>query len=391
MPVAAHASAPVPSVPRSAAAPAGRELAPENALKSWGNNRSGQLGDGTFAEFRPIATSVRGLISAEIMKIAAGGGAASTGHGLALMTDRTVQSWGANTWGQLGDGTAQSRNTPGPVVDLSHVRDVAAGGQHSLALLDDQTVVAWGRNNDGQLGNGSDHDSSVRVRVEGLDKVVAIAAGLDHSLAMREDGTVWAWGYNANGQLGDGTTISRNAPVPVKGLTGVTRIAAGCNHNLALSGQPGSSNTVKAWGYNADGQLGDESTTNRLAPVQTQNSRLDGVSQIAAGCNHSLAVTDGQLKAWGKNASGQIGNGTTDNRTAPVRVPLLLGVKQVAGGRAHTVALLANGTVRSWGANGPGQLGDGTTTDSRVPVTTETFIEADKIAAPVGGDFSLAN
>ncbi|MEE4496240.1 RCC1 domain-containing protein [Streptomyces sp. BE230] len=394
-PLAAHAAAPTSASPSHAAAPAGKALAQEKRLKSWGNNRAGQLGDGTWTDFRTTATTVLGLTSAEVTKIAAGGGGPSTGHGLALLTDGTVQSWGANGSGQLGDGSVFSHNAPGQVVNLSNAVGIAAGGGHSLALLDDGTVMAWGRNNYGQLGNGTNSDSSVPVRVEGLNKVVAIAGGLNHSLALREDGTVWAWGYNINGQLGDGTSASRNVPSPVGGLSGVTRIAAGCNHNLALVGASDSKgNTVKAWGYNATGQLGDNSTINRYTPVDTQGIWLGGISQIAAGCNHSLAVTDhdDKLKVWGQNTSGQLGDGTTDYRITPVPVPGLKGVQLVTGGREHTVALLGDGTVRSWGANGSGQLGNGTTTDSSTPMTTLTGLTgADKIATPVGSDFSMAN
>ncbi|MFJ4794990.1 RCC1 domain-containing protein [Kitasatospora purpeofusca] len=383
-----------------AAVPVGSAHAQEKRLKSWGNNRSGQLGDGTWTDFRTTATTVLGLTSAEVVKIAAGGAGPTNGHGLALLTDRTVQSWGSNGSGQLGDGSVFSHNAPGQVVNLSNATDIAAGGAHSLALLADQTVVAWGKNNYGQLGNGTNADSSVPVRVEGLNKVIAIAGGLNHSIALREDGTVWAWGYNINGQLGDGTSASRNVPSPVTNLTGVTRIAAGCNHNLALVGPPSggtkptSGNSLKAWGYNATGQLGDNSTISRYAPVDAQGIWLGGVSQIAAGCNHSLAVTDSdnRLKAWGQNTSGQIGDGTTDYRITPVPVPDIKGVQLVSGGREHTVALLGDNTVRSWGNNGSGQLANGTTTDSSTPVTSLTALTGvDKIAAPVGGDFSLAN
>ncbi|MFK0230859.1 RCC1 domain-containing protein [Streptomyces sp. NPDC090303] len=371
----------------------------EKRLKSWGSNRSGQLGDGTWTDFRTTATTVLGLTSAEVVKIAAGGAASAKGHGLALLTDRTVQSWGSNESGQLGDASVFSHNAPVQVVNLSDAVDIAAGGTHSLALLGDQTVVAWGRNNYGQLGNGTNSDSSVPVPVEGLNKVIAIAAGLHHTLALREDGTVWAWGHNINGQLGDGTSASRNVPAPVAGLTGVSKIAAGANHNLALVGAPASvrspdGQVVMAWGRNAFGQLGDDSTINRFTPVKTLDTWSGGVSQIAAGGDHSMAVTgsDNLLHAWGQNTSGQLGDGTTDYRITPVRVPELTGVQIVAGGREHTVVLLGDDTVRSWGSNGSGQLGNSTTTESAVPVTTLTALSGvDKIAAPVGGDFSMAN
>ncbi|MFI1385845.1 RCC1 domain-containing protein [Embleya sp. NPDC020886] len=366
----------------------------EKRLKAWGNNRAGQLGDGTWADFRTTATTVLGLTSAEVVKIAAGGSGPTNGHGLALLTDRTVQSWGANESGQLGDGSVFSHNAPGQVVNLSNATDIAAGGAHSLALLADGTVVAWGRNNYGQLGNGTNTDSSVPVRVEGLNKVAAIAAGLNHGIALREDGTVWAWGYNINGQLGDGTSASRNVPSPVSGLSGVVRIAAGGNHNLALVGAAGPHGSMmRAWGHNASGQLGDGTTENRYTPVDTAIGTGD-ISLIAAGATHSIAVTggDNSLYAWGRNTSGQLGDGTTDNRNKPVPVPDLTGVRLAVCGREHTAALLGDGTLRSWGGNGSGQLGNGTTTDSSTPVTTLTTLTGvDKIAAPVGGDFGMAN
>ncbi|WP_316529663.1 RCC1 domain-containing protein [Kitasatospora brasiliensis] len=366
----------------------------DKRLKSWGNNRSGQLGDGTWADLRTTATTVLGLTGTEVVKIAAGGAGATLGHGLALLTEGTVQSWGVNGSGQLGDGTVFSHNTPGKVAHLADATDIAAGGAHSLALLADGTVMAWGHNTHGQLGNATTTDSSVPVRVQGLHQIVAIAAGLHHSLALREDGTVWAWGYNANGQLGDGTSTNRGIPVPVTALSGITQIAAGASHSLALAGTPGSATTVKAWGYNATGQLGDNTTINRYTPVTTQGSWGAGVTRITAGCNHSLAVTDTdhRLKAWGQNTSGQLGDGTTVFRTTPVTVPGLTGVRLVAAGREHTIALSHARTVHSWGNNGSGQLGDGTTTDSTTPVATPTTLTGiDKLAAPVGGDFSLAN
>ncbi|MFF0142396.1 RCC1 domain-containing protein [Streptomyces sp. NPDC005227] len=366
----------------------------DKRLKSWGNNRAGQLGDGTWTDFRTSTTTVIGLTSAEVVKIAAGGTGPANGYGLALLTDHTVLSWGINDSGQLGDGSVSGHNAPGQVVDLSTARDIAAGGSHSLALLDDQSVVAWGRNNHGQLGNGTTADSSVPVRVEGLTKVIAVAAGLHHSLALREDGTVWAWGHNTNGQLGDNTTDHRSTPVPVTSLTGVSQIAAGANHNLALVGPSGNGGVVMAWGYNAAGQLGDATTTTRNTPVKTRDTWSGEVSRIEAGCNHSMAVTGrgNSLHTWGLNTSGQLGDNTTNHRTTPVPVPGLTGIQLVAGGREHTIALLDDGTVRSWGNNGSGQLGNGTTTDSATPVTTPTALTGvDKIAAPVAGDFSMAN
>ncbi|MFD8375781.1 RCC1 domain-containing protein [Streptomyces sp. NPDC059688] len=371
----------------------GRRPVRERRVWSWGNNRAGQLGDGTWADVCTAPTAVVGLRSTEVVGIAAGGFGTAFGHGLALLTDGTVRSWGANGAGQLGDSTVLSHNDPGPVVHLAGVVSIAAGGAHSLALLTDHSVVAWGRNDCGQLGNGANADSSVPVGVEGLDSVVAIAAGLHHSLALREDGTVWAWGHNHNGQLGDGTCAARNVPALVKGLTGVTQITAGASHNLALVGPPGNGGVIMAWGHNASGQLGDDSTTNRSTPVKTRDSWSGGVARIAAGANHSAAITstDNALHTWGRNTSGQLGSATTKNQATPIPVPGLTGIQLAACGREHTLALLTDNTVRSWGNNCSGQLGNRTTTGSSTPMTILSELSGvDELAAPVGGDFSLA-
>ncbi|MBI5299281.1 MAG: RCC1 repeat-containing protein, partial [Deltaproteobacteria bacterium] len=186
------------------------------ALKSngtvwaWGYNGSGQLGDGTTTE-RDTPVQVSGLSG--VTAIASG-----NGHGLALKSDGTVWTWGYNTYGQLGDGTTTERHTPVQVLgSLSGVTAIAGGfsNNHSLALKSDGTVWAWGANDFGQLGDGTTTERHTPVQVSDLSGVTAIAGGSVHSLALKSDGTVWAWGYNSNGQLGDGSTTERDTPVQV--------------------------------------------------------------------------------------------------------------------------------------------------------------------------------
>jgi len=168
-------------------------------------------------------------------------------HTLALKSDGTVWSWGANRFGQLGDGTVIDRHNPvqvkgpGGVGNLTDVKAIAAGGYHSIAVKSDGTVWVWGYNICGQLGNGTTTSSSVPVQVTGLTNVKAISAGLHFSLALKTDGTVWAWGDNRKGQLGihsDGDKMTN--PSQVKGpngngtLTFISDIAAGGEHSLAL-------------------------------------------------------------------------------------------------------------------------------------------------------------
>ena len=348
-------------------------------LFGWGENGWGQLGDGSTAN-RSTPVLVSGLSG--VGDIAGG-----MNHSLALLTDGSVRAWGWNTFGQLGDETTSDRFTPVPVSGLSGVVAIAAGYDHNLALLADGTVRAWGRNYSGQLGNGTttylDEPTPSPVPVDGLSGVAAIAGGGSQSLALLADGTVRAWGNNSSGQLGDGTTSDRLTPVPVSGLSGVVAIAAGYDHSLALLAD----GTVRAWGNNSSGQLGDGTTSDRLTPVPV--SGLSGVVAIAAGYDHSLALlADGTVRAWGGNSYGQLGDGTTTNRTTPVPVSNLSGVMAITGDYIHSLAILADGTVRAWGYNHNGELGDGTTINRTTPVPVDGLSGVVTIAA--GGTHNLA-
>ncbi len=176
-------------------------------------------------------------------------------------------------------------------------------------------------------------------------------------------GTVWTWGWNAMGQLGDGTTTDRHTPAPVPGLSGVVAVSAGAYHTLALRGD----GTVWAWGYNAVGELGDGTTVNRLRPVRVPG--LTGVVAVSAGGVHSLALRgDGTVWAWGYNGFGELGDGTTVTRLAPVQVPGLQGIRDISAGLYHSFATREDGGSLGWGYNAVGQLSDGTNVDQHSPV-----------------------
>lgn len=241
-------------------------------------------------------------------------------HTVALRKDGTVWTWGVNSSGQLGDGSWANKNVPTRVAILTEIIRIAAGYSHSLALKKDGTLWAWGANGNGQLGDGTIDNRSTPIQVKDpsdpstfLTNVIAVAAGERHSLVLKSDGTVWAWGYAANGQLGDGTYDWRPTPVRVKGpsgfLTGVKAIAAGSLHSIALKNDK----TVWTWGSQGYMQLGRASHTG--FPPQTVAGQVTGLTNVIAisgGWEHSVVLKgDGTVWAAGRNLEGQLGDGTT--------------------------------------------------------------------------------
>ncbi|PXY88344.1 RCC1 domain-containing protein [Bifidobacterium asteroides] len=250
------------------------------------------------------------------------------GFSLAVGSDGNAYAWGNNEFGQLGDGTTTSRSTPvmvkkptGTPSDFTYVQ-VSAGSYYSLALGSDGNAYAWGYNPSGQLGDGTTNPSSTPVRVSkpadtpaDLAYVHVDAGGWYHSLALGSDGNAYAWGRNQNGELGDGTENDHHTPIKVSKPAGTpadftyVQVGAGSIHSLAL----GSDGNAYAWGHNNDGQLGDGTTTNRSTPVKV-NKPTDTPTdftyvQVYSGYNHALAVgSDGYAYAWGDNWFGQLGN-----------------------------------------------------------------------------------
>ena len=340
------------------------------AVWGWGSGESGVLGaamgpEVCWGEFR-CSTSpleVPGLSSATSV-------AAGQEVNLALLEGGTVAAWGSNVSDQLGDRRSwrEQAETAAPVKvsGLTGAVAVAAGDSSSMALLANGTVETWGENTEGQLGDGKTTPSVVPVIVKGVTHATAIAAGEGDSLALRSNGTVMAWGSNRLGQLGIGTRQSTRIPRQVKALTGVVAIAGGSEHNLALL----ANGTVKAWGSNEAGQLGVGSRTGpepcqptACAPTPVTVEGLSNVVAIAAGESHSLALLrNGTVMSWGQNDSGQLGDGSTEAAATPVQVEGVTAAVAIAAGSESSMALLEDGRVLTWGGNGEGELGDGAAT-----------------------------
>lgn len=265
-----------------------------------------------------------------------------------------------------------------PITSIVASTSTGADQFFAFALLQDGSVWSIGNNASGQLGDGTTTSRTSWAKISTLTNVVQIAAHLRGGYALLSDGSVRAWGANDNGQLGDSTTTSRTSPVSVSSLTSnVTQITAGSNNGYALL----SDGTIRAWGRNDYGQLGNGSTTNSNLPVSV--SGISTATQICAGAFNGYArLNDGTVRAWGMNSYGQLGNGTTTQSTTPVIVQNITTATQVAGRQTGAHALLSDGTIRSWGHTQYGQGGDGSTSAiSTTPVVVQGITTASQISA----------
>lgn len=307
---------------------------------------------------------------------------------------QTIQAWGSNVYGELGNGTTTDSSTPGPVKIPANTQFTSARCLMScLAVTTTGQVYAWGNNAAGQLGDGTTKQrlTPVRVHLPAGTKVTAVRPGDEFTLALTASGKVLAWGANNVGQLGIGSTKGSRLPVPVKLPKGVTvkAISAGEDNGLALT----TAGQVLSWGENGSGQLGTGTTKGRLTPGPVSLPKGTTVASIAAGPFSGYAVTKaGGMLAWGQNNHGQLGNGSTKQRSAPVRVSLPKGttVTAAVSGSLHVLALTKSGKVLAWGDNQVGQLGIGTTTERHRPATVSLPKGTKVSALAAGKDYSLA-
>jgi alpha-tubulin suppressor-like RCC1 family protein len=259
---------------------------------------------------------------------------------------------------------------------------VAGSYVHTCAVTTGGGVLCWGNNSRGELGDGTTTTRMTPTAVSGLGSgVAAVAPGWYHTCAVTAGGGALCWGWNGSGELGDGTSTQRLAPTPVVGLgSGVAAIVAGGYHTCALTLVGG----VVCWGQNYYGELGNGTTVGGLTPTAV-SGLTSGVAAIGAGYQHTCALTiGGGVVCWGRNGFGQLGDGTRVDRSTPTPVTGLgSGVAAVAVGPFHTCAVTTTGGARCWGWNDNGQLGDGTTTWRSTP-TAVTGLESGVVAVAVG-------
>jgi len=300
----------------------------------------------------------------------------SANHSVHIKADGTIWSWGNNNYGQLGEGTTSSRSTAVQVPNESSFSSVSAGEGHTIALKSDGTVWVWGNNANGQLGIGNNLGVKTPVQLTLLNNIVAVAAGSNSSYALGNDGSLWAWGSNSYGQLGDGTTNTRLNPIKVN-IEGVSAISTSALGSTAYALK--SDGTVWAWGKNSSGQIGNGTLIQSNLPVKMND--LFSVVDIVAGANHIVALkTDGTV--W---TSGDSGGAIT---SSPRQISQLSGIVSIAAGNKTSYAVKADGNVWSWGLNVNGQLGDGTLTDRLSPVQVTELSKIEYVSG--GNNFASA-
>jgi len=338
-------------------------ITPPGIVECWGRNSQGQLGDGTFQD-SALPVAVTGLEGLSIVSIDAGDSftCARTDSGAAYC-------WGRNAEGQLGNGTSAMSPTPVAVVGLGGtVESFSTGSLHVCALLVGGSVECWGDNVTGQLGDGTNVSRPTPGAVSGLGvPVSSVASGFDHTCAVTTGGDAFCWGDNFFGQLGDdGASIETNVPTAVIGVAGnAAGIAAGGFHTCLWT----TAGVALCWGDNFYGQVGNHVFVDHL--IATVVPSLGGaVQELDAGDSFTCAVLDsGDLKCWGENLDGQLGDGTADFWSSPASVAGLGSeVMEIGLGYFHTCAETALGAGYCWGDNAFGQLGNGSLASAFSPV-----------------------
>ncbi len=349
-----------------------------NSMKCWGDGGMGRLGNGQwYNRADPVSVNLGGNGGpTTAVEVSSG----STHHSCAVMTDGSMQCWGEDYYGQNGHGSGGGWHggdaTPVQVTMPTGrtAQTVANGFHHSCAVMDDGSLYCWGDNRVGQLGLGTTSEREnvpTSVTLPDNRSVIAVTGGFDSSCIILNDSTGMCTGLNQDGQLGNGNTTNYTSFTPITVLPANSNLAAisiGVRHTCGLL----DNGSVYCWGWGDDGQLGDGNTeTMNSSAVKVDFPAGRTAIAIDAGMMHTCAILDdNSAMCWGDNEYGQIGDNTTTDRLTPTNVtfPGGIGVATISAGRVHTCAIVMNGSVYCWGAHEIGQLGNGWTTDSDIPL-----------------------
>jgi len=352
----------------------------DGTVKTFGLNDYGQLGNGVNNIVFTITS-----VPVNVCNITSGAIAVSCGrfHTAVLMSNGTVKTFGRNNVGQLGNGYngPNNSNTPVDVCDItSGAIGVSCGDSHTAVLMSNGTVKTFGRNNVGQLGNGYNgpNNSNTPVDVCGITSgAIAISCGNNHTAVLMSNGTVKTFGGNNSGRLGDGTVIQRNEPVNVVNITsGAIAISCGLSHTAVVM----SDGTVRTFGADNSGELGSGFIATSHFPINVVNITSGAIAVSCGNSYTAVLMSNGTVKTFGLNNTGQLGVNNTTDSCVPVDVcGITSGAIAVSCGDGHTTVLMSNGTIKTFGYNNAGQLGNGTNIQSNIPVEVVNISTAKNI------------
>lgn len=326
----------------------------------WGGNNSGAVGDRTTTQRQTPVLIVGGL---QFRQISAGSGNGGTTCGVTIAYK--AYCWGANNYGQIGDGTTTTRLRPVPVAGGQLFRRIDSEFFHTCGVsYPDNKAYCWGYNFYGQLGDGTTTNRLKPAAVVGTLRFRLVSTGGVHTCGVTTNDRAFCWGWNRYGQIGDNTTtIRRLRPTLVVGGQQFRQVDAGNYHTCGAT----TSSIAFCWGYGRDGQVGNGKAYLSFTPKRVAGGL--SFERVTAGLAHSCGETTlNQAYCWGANSSGQLGDGTTTQRLTPVAVAGGHTFAQLSAGYQHTCGRTPAGAGRCWGENSSGQLGDGTINNSSISV-----------------------
>ncbi len=357
------------------------------SLWCWGGNSSGQVGNGTISP-SVIAPERESTNTTDWVRVSAG-----NGHTCAIKTNGSLWCWGSDTDGQLGNG-ATTGDQPNPGRESTNATDwvmVSAGLSHTCATKTNGSLWCWGAGSSGQIGNGgvSNQSSPVRESTNATDWVT-VSAGGSHTCATKTNGSLWCWGMGASGQIGNGSTSNRLTPTREStSATDWVTVSAGSNHTCATK----TNSSLWCWGVGSFGALGNGSTSDRTTPIRESTNATNWRQVDTRSGSHTCATkTDGSLWCWGSNGTGSLGIGAnSNNQTSPVREATnATDWRYVAISAGHSCAIKINGSLWCWGSDQDGRLGDGSVTGNQTTLVRESTNATDWLQLSAGGIHNCA-
>jgi alpha-tubulin suppressor-like RCC1 family protein len=347
------------------------------AVDCWGYGAGGQLGNGATANSDvPVST---GITNAKVVVEDYEGGSFC-----ALLTTDSIDCWGVDSNGDLGNGGTTNSDVPVPVENINTATSVVGGEDGFCALLATHTIDCWGYGGSGQLGNGTTNSSDFPVAVETISNASKLVGGLTFFCSLLSTGHVDCWGANSDGELGNGTTTGSDVPVAVKKIKTAKSVISGTESltNCALL----STGAVDCWGYNTYGELGNGTTTNSDVPVAaagitTATSLAEDIATEGDGFGYCALLKSEHVECWGYNSYGELGNKKTTESNVPVAVKKIKTAVSIVGGDEGYCAVLKNESLDCWGRGDYGQLGNGSGTSSDVPVAVATITTGSKVVS----------